>query len=537
MADVQKRGPAGRSPVNTEGLKPDLVNPKGGIAGFNPTPSIERAGAVEVVVSEAVPAGTTCLGIAVGAEGPVPAELGVDRAMLSTLGFEGKEGQTLVLPGGDGKTVIVAVGLGEPAQVDAARLRDAAAAFARAVEPHPRIATTLASTAGLPPELAAQAVVEGVLLARYRYDALKKAPQRPALTRLALVAPTDRRDALLRGVERGRVFARAAQLARDLANTPPAHLSATRMAEVATTIAAHSGLDVEVFDGEQLAELGCGGILGVNRGSTEPPRMIKLTYRPKDAQGKPLKTTGRLSIIGKGVMYDSGGINLKPGDDMHVAMKLDMSGAAAVLASMSALAELGCKAVVTGYLMCTDNMPSGSAMKMGDVLTIRGGKTVEVQNTDAEGRLMLADGLVLAAEEQPDALITIATLTGAALRTFGTGTAGLLGNNQPLVDQVSAAAKKTDERAWQLPLDRRYRKELDSEVADMKNVGGANAGTITAALFLDEFVGNIPWAHLDICGPMKVDADESWRSKGATGFGTRLLIDLALGFSPPISRV
>jgi leucyl aminopeptidase len=254
--------------------------------------------------------------------------------------------------------------------------------------------------------------------------------------------------------------------------------------------------------------------------------MIRLSYRPRGARG-------HLALVGKGIMYDSGGISLKPSDAMHLAMKMDMAGAGAVLSSMSALRELGCKSAVTGYLMCTDNMPSGSATKLGDVLTIRGGTTVEVRNTDAEGRLALADGLVLATEQKPDAIIDIATLTGAMMRALGTGMSGVLGNNQGFVDQVLAAAGRTDESAWQLPLDKRYRSQIDSDIADLNNLGGEQPGAITAALFLNEFVAGIPWAHIDIAGPMKSDADESWRPKGATGYGARLLIDVAMNFTKP----
>jgi leucyl aminopeptidase len=218
---------------------------------------------------------------------------------------------------------------------------------------------------------------------------------------------------------------------------------------------------------------------------------------------------------------------------MHALMKMDMSGAGAVLAAMSALPGLRCQAKVTAYLMCTDNMPSGSAMKMGDVLTQRNGKTVEINNTDAEGRLILADGLSLAAEENPDAIVNIGTLTGACLMALGDQITGLFGNHQGFVEQVKVAAGQVDESVWQLPLDKRYRKQLDSVVADMENMGDPAPGAITAALYLAEFVGDIPWAHLDICGPMKVDADESWRSKGATGVGARMLAELAANFTPP----
>jgi leucyl aminopeptidase len=281
------------------------------------------------------------------------------------------------------------------------------------------------------------------------------------------------------------------------------------------------------LDEQQLAEMGCGGLLGVNAGSAQPARLIKLTYRPA---GEP---AGHLGLVGKGIMYDAGGISLKPSDAMHAAMKLDMSGAAAILGAMSTLRDLGCPAAVTGWLMCTDNMPSGTATRLGDVLTIRGGKTVEVVNADAEGRLVMADGLVLAVEEGVDAIVTIATLTGAALRTFGTAYAALLGNNRDLAEQVRAAGAATDEPAWELPLVRKYRRKLDSPIADIKNMGGVDAGTITAGLFLEDFVAGTPFAHIDMCGPMMTEADDGWRSAGATAFGTRLLAELAVAFRPP----
>ena len=234
-------------------------------------------------------------------------------------------------------------------------------------------------------------------------------------------------------------------------------------------------------------------------------------------------------------MYDSGGIALKPGDEVHAQMKNDMSGAAAILAAMAQLADLGCTSQVTGFLMCTDNMPSGTAMALGDVITIRGGTTVEVINTDAEGRLVMADALVLATEEPIDAIVDIATLTGACMRALGTQVAGVMGNNEELVDQVRAAADATDEPVWQLPLEQRYRKELDSTVADLKNLGGANAGAITAALFLAEFVGDTPWAHIDIAGTAQSGGDAGWQTAGCTGFGARLLAELAVHFSAPVT--
>jgi leucyl aminopeptidase len=322
-------------------------------------------------------------------------------------------------------------------------------------------------------------------------------------------------------------MASAAMLARDLANAPAMELPAKRMADIAVEVARARGLAVEVFDKSDLEKMGCGGILGVNAGSTEPPRMVKLTYKPKG------KSKGHLAMVGKGIMYDSGGINLKPAQGMQLFMKMDMAGAAAVLGAMSVLRELECPTTVTGFLMCTDNMPSGSALKLGDVLTFRNGKTAEIHNTDAEGRLILADGLALAAEEQPDAIVDIATLTGAALAALGPDYAAVIGSNAGVVRQVEESAAAADEPVWELPLAAdKYRKLLDSVVADMKNVGGPYAGATTAAIFLSEFVGDVPWAHIDIAGPMNVDNDTGWKSKGATGFGTRLLIDFATSFTP-----
>jgi Cytosol aminopeptidase family, catalytic domain/C4-dicarboxylate anaerobic carrier len=240
--------------------------------------------------------------------------------------------------------------------------------------------------------LTGQAIVEGVLLARYRYDALRREPRGTRVRELALVAPSGRVPQMRRGAERGRVFATAMNLTRDLANTPHSHLSASRLANLAVALGKQHGFAVEVFDKDALVKLGIAGLLGINQGSVEPPRMIKLTYGPKRG------ASGRLALVGKGIMYDAGGIALKPADRVHAQMKNDMSGAAAILAAFTSFTELGCTASVTGYLMCTDNMPSGSALALGDVLTHRDGTTVEIFDTDAEGRLVLADALVLARE-------------------------------------------------------------------------------------------------------------------------------------------
>lgn len=496
----------------------------------NLTPSLDPPSAVNVSVASSVPTSATAVVVPVAADGAPPSELGVDRAALTAAGFAGRLGQTLVLPRADGPT-LVAVGIGDPARVDAARLRDAAASFTRASASHARLAISLVNTGAVAPADAARAVVEGVLLARYSYDPFHTRPATVPLVDLTLVASADRADDVRRGAKEGRLTSEACMLTRDVGNAPPSYMTAVRLADVAQHVAASHGLEIEVFDRQALIELGCGGLLGVD-GSVEEPRMIKLTYRPRGTN------RGHLALVGKGIMYDAGGINVKPGDAMHLLMKHDMAGAGAILGAMSVMAALDCPTTVTSYLMCTDNMPSGSAMKMGDVLRIHGGKTVEVQNTDAEGRLVMADALVLATErDQPDAIVDIATLTGAALRALGPKMAVVIGNDQALVDQVVGAATRTDERVWQLPLEHAYRGQLNSEIADLKNMGDdANAGAITAALFLEDFVDGRPWAHLDIAGTMSVGADDGWRSWGATGFGARLLLDLARTFAPTTAR-
>ena len=496
-------------------------------AAYSVTPSVPLLAQVQVGAASA-PGDATVLGVLVLEGAGAPDAVEVDAAALAAAGFAGKLGQALPVVAGTGP--VVAVGAGPEDGLGARTVRDAAAAFARAAAGHASLAldlTAVAAVVGV--GAAARAATEGVLLARYRYDVLR-GPGHTAPTpvsSLTLVVGASDEDAAAAGAQEGLVFAGAGALSRDLANTPHSHLNATGMARLAEALGAERGFEVELFDKAQLVELGCGGLLGVNAGSVEPPWMLKLTYRPA---GEP---SGRLTFVGKGLMYDSGGLALKPGDEVHAQMKNDMSGGAAVLAAMSSLAALGCQAAVTAYIMCTDNMPSGTAMALGDVLTIRGGTTVEVINTDAEGRLVMADALVLATEEPVDAIVDIATLTGACMRALGTQVAGVIGNHAGIVAQVEAAADATDEPVWELPLERRYRKELDSPVADLRNLGGANGGAITAALFLEEFVAGTPWAHIDIAGTAQSTGDAGWYTAGCTGFGARLLVQLALDFEPP----
>jgi len=246
-----------------------------------------------------------------------------------------------------------------------------------------------------------------------------------------------------------------------------------------------------------------------------------MTYSPPGARGT-------IAFVGKGVVFDSGGLSIKTGSGMET-MKTDMAGAAAVIGAMSALADLGVRCKVVGYAPMVENMPSGDAIRPGDVLTFRNGKTAEVLNTDAEGRLILADALSLASEAKPDAIVDLATLTGACVVALGEKIAGLMGNDEAFVDEVSAASKRAGEQTWPLPLPKQYRKLIDSEIADMKNIGsGGYGGALTAGLFLEEFVAGVPWVHLDIAGPARANADDGYARRGGTGFGVRTLVELAV---------
>jgi leucyl aminopeptidase len=459
------------------------------------------------------------VGVPVFTGGPV-GRGGTSRRELEVLGFTGKLGTTAVTPG------YVYVGVGDRGTVSPAALRTAAAAMARAAAKVPVLVTSLADVEGVERRTAAQAVAEGVVLGAYRYVRLKRDSTPPALERVLLLGPSSAASRMQAGAERGAAIAAAVNLGRDLANTPPGLLTARDLAESALSVGRDAGLTVEVLDEAAISDLRLGGLLGVNQGSTEPPRLVKLTYVPRH----PVAT---VALVGKGITYDSGGISLKPSNAMHAAMKMDMTGAAVVLAAMSALRVTKPNVKVVGYLCCTDNMPSGSALKLGDVLTIRNGTTVEIHNTDAEGRLVLADGLCLAVEDGADAIVDVATLTGACMSALGLEIAGLMGNNESWIEQIRAAAGRADEPVWPLPLPARYRPHLDSDVADLKNIGTEYGGALAAGLFLQEFTGGVPWVHLDIAGPMKSDRDDGWRVKGASAFGVRTLLELLDRFEPP----
>lgn len=445
-----------------------------------------------------------------------------DADALKAAGFEGKQGQTLTLPSATGATTVL-VGIGDLADADSTTYREAGAAFVRALGKRTAGCIVLAGNVDA---LNVAALVEGALLAGYSFVTFKTDDQGAALEALTVVAPdaTGGEDAYEAALERARALTRASFIARDLTNAPPAHLTPRTLADSAVALGEKFGFDVEIIDRVELEEMGCGGIAGVNRGSEYEARLIKLSYVPKT----PSTEKKHLALVGKGITFDSGGLSLKPAAAM-LDMKTDMGGAAAVLGAFTALGELGVQIPVGAWLPTTDNMISGNSMRVGEVITARNGKTVEVTNTDAEGRLILMDALSLAAETKPAWMVDIATLTGAQIVALGDDIAGILGNDEALLDSVERAADETGEAVWELPLHKRYMKIMDSSIADLMNANMSNrsAGTITAGLFLSNFVDDIPWVHVDIAGPSVSSKADRWVNSGATGFGARLLAVLA----------
>jgi leucyl aminopeptidase len=452
---------------------------------------------------------------------------GLDKTFLEVQGFAGKPGESCVVAGGDGR-LVVALGLGSAAEATVPTYRKAAAALARAARKQTHLAIDVLDSVpdGVDRPAVAQAVAEGVMLGAYRYTALKSDPEPSHIESLTVVGRGGAR--VQAAIERGRTVGEAVRIARDLVNQPGGSLTPTAFADRAQELADLRGFDIEVLDRAAIENEKLGGLLGVNRGSTEDPRFLTLTWEPSRTP------RGTVALVGKGITFDSGGLSLKPSDAM-VGMKGDMAGAAAVLATFSALDAVQPPVRVRGYLPLTDNMPGGDATRVGDVLRIRNGTTVEVLNTDAEGRLVLADALALASEDEPTAIIDLATLTGACVVALGQRIAGLMGNHEGFLEQVRGAADAEGEPVWPLPLPRDMRTALDSDVADIKNVSANRwGGALIAGVFLQEFVGDgIPWAHLDIAGPADAAEDDGETRKGGTGFGVRTLLHLLSSFRKP----
>ena len=416
-----------------------------------------------------------------------------------------------------------------------AKLRRAAAAFANATGGAKSAALDLTgiSSFGVGTEEAVEAAIEGFWGARYRFTRYHAGDPDP-LESLTIVVGSEEVGAAERGLDRGRVIADATRLARDLSNEPAGALTPTQLAEVAVEVAERAGLESTILDEDAIVAARLGGLLGVAAGSVQPPRLIKLVYEPTDADAH-RRADGSIptvALVGKGITFDSGGLSLKTADGM-MTMKTDMSGAAVVIATLGACRALGVGVRVIGFAPTTENMPGGRAVKPGDVLEIRNGKTIEVLNTDAEGRLVLADGLSLAVEEEPDAIVDLATLTGACVVALGRKIAGLMGNDDRLLSAVHTASERAGEATWVLPLPDAYRVDIDSEIADMKNTSKpGGGGALTAGLLLQEFVSDRPWVHLDIAGPSRSEEDSGDSRKGSTGFGVRTMIEFLSSYDP-----
>jgi leucyl aminopeptidase len=451
---------------------------------------------------------------------------GLSASLMAKRGFSAKPGQTLVIPGRETK---VYVGMGDVGSITTDRLRVGAASASRAAMTEPALAIDQLLIGKVDRRSAIQALVEGALLPTYTYEGKPVAAGTSRLATVSYDPGTNR--AAREAAEFGEAIATATSLVRNLVNRPPADLTPTIFSDTAVAVLAGSNVEVEVWDETRIRAERLGGLLGVSQGGLEPPRLVRMVWNPPVARGA--KKPPTLAIVGKGITFDSGGLSLKPADGM-MTMKCDMAGAAATLGLFSLLSVIQPDIRVIGYCCLSENLPGERATKPGDVHTARNGKTFEILNTDAEGRLVLADGLSLAVEDKADAIIDLATLTGAIIVALGKDVTGLFSNESAFSSQVLTAAQRAGEPMWELPIWNPYRRHIDSDVADMKNIGSpGQAGSIVAALFLQEFVGSTPWAHLDIAGTAWTDAPNEFGPRGGTGAGLRTLVELVQRFEKP----
>jgi leucyl aminopeptidase len=421
--------------------------------------------------------------------------------------------------------MVAIAGLGKREDFNVHKIRGVTGEFCRALRKMNcrKIATILhgAGMGGIELEASAEAITEGALLGLYTFAKYKK-PEYEDIAEMQIVVREDAEVPILElAIGKGKLVAEATNLARDMGNEPANYMTPSQMAETAKEIASKHDLEIKVFDQEDMEAMGMGALLGVAKGSNQPPKLITLSYEGDKSSGK------TLGFLGKGITFDSGGISIKPSEGM-ADMKDDMAGAAAAMTALGAIAQLKPKINVTAIIPATENLPSGTALKPGDVLKTMNGKTIEVISTDAEGRLILADALIYAQKLGLSPLIDLATLTGACRVALGMLYSGLFGNDQNLIDEVLRAAERTGEKMWHMPMPEEYKEQIRSEIADVKNTGNRYGGAITAALFLAEFVGNIPWVHIDIAGPRLSNKEGGYIVRGATGFGVRTLIELAL---------
>ena len=466
----------------------------------------------------------------------VDARLRGRLADLITSGeFTGRLGQVSILHVAPGERLrtkrVVLAGLGKRKDASLEKLRQATGSAAKAIRtagaksfavPVPDLAGLLTSVPAVNRVRdVAQTLAEGAILGLYQfttYRTERKDETAKAVRKMSVVAGDPRALAQAQqGVRQGQIIGEATAYVRDLCNHPANVVTPTYIANEAKKIARERGVSAKVLDRPAMQRLGMGALLGVARGSHEPPKFVILEYRGGPRGGRPI------ALVGKTVTFDSGGISLKSADNME-QMKADMTGGAAVLAAVRAASRLRLPVNIVALIPATENMPGGSATKPGDILTSLSGKTIEVINTDAEGRLILADGLTYANRYKPSVVVDIATLTGACAVALGKHAIGLLGNNDKLIGELKAAGEQCGERAWQLPLWEEYYEQIKSDVADVKNTGGRPGGTITAAAFLSKFVGDALWAHLDIASTDWSDREQAYIPKGPTGVGARLLI-------------
>jgi len=446
--------------------------------------------------------------------------------LLRSREFEGKHLQLELLHAGDsgsGQRVVL-VGLGKRCDFNLDRVRGAYAKAAQFIRSSNVLSFSTALDFGLPSASIGdltEAVVEGTILGNYQFTPYKtvKKEEIRHLREMAIVVESRQIPAVREAASRAEILCRAVCLARDMVSAPANEMTPNDMAERAIAAARGRGIAVKVLNEKKMEKLGMNALLGVAHGSKQPPRFIVLEYRGGRKNDKPLV------LVGKGLTFDSGGISLKPAEKMD-EMKSDMSGGAAVICTIMAAADLKLPVNLIGLVPATENMPGGRALKPGDILKSLSGQTIEVVNTDAEGRLILADALTYAGRYKPAAIIDLATLTGACVVALGDYVAGMLGTDDALKERIRKAADFTGERVWELPLWEEYGEQIESDIADVKNAGGRSAGTITAAAFLKKFVGDFPWVHLDIAGPAWLGKDRPYIPKGASGVGVRLLVRL-----------
>jgi leucyl aminopeptidase len=430
-------------------------------------------------------------------------------------------------PAGMAASKLLVVGAGKRGKFSDAHLRHLVGAAVRNLRS--RGAREMAWILGSTEPGAVAAVVEGALVADYDADSYRTERNgAKGIDNLVLATggetPSPEAEAAL---HRGRILGEAQNFTRELVNEPSNHLTPTRLAERASEMAAHFGLECEVLEPQEIQDLKMGAFWAVARGSQqEPARLIVIRYSPEEAPEQPV-----IGLIGKGITFDSGGISIKPSENMH-EMKTDMAGGATVLGVMQAIAQLKPRVRVTALIPATENMPSGNAFKPGDVITSMSGKTIEILNTDAEGRLVVADALTYAKRLGCTVLIDAATLTGAVLVALGAITTGVFGWNKDWVNRVLAAANVAGEKMWQLPIDEDYRDLYKSSIADLANTGGRHGGAITGAMFIGEFAGDTPWVHLDIAGTRWANDEKPYLAKGPTGHGVRTLVQLLMDFLP-----